>query len=264
MRAGLFLCNTMANLSTERISFEAALANLLALYEISGGEGTILETRLTLINLTKAKLDEVIPEGEGLQFTVEDDINISDPLNLLINAILDEAGTRVLMNCPKHYLDPVKSTATATANNADPKIGYIVLPDNFLRFISLKMTEWLRPVTELTPVESPVYAMQFNRYARGGIGKPKAAMAHRPVSVTAGEPPVTTTTQKRVIEYFSVKTSHAIDWLYYIQETEAENIQTNLRHALTWMAAGMILQITERVDLAKVAFEQEQACYKNL
>jgi hypothetical protein len=106
--------------------------------------------------------------------------------------------------------------------------------------------------------------MQFNSYVRGGIAKPKAAMAHRTVETTEGEPPVTALRQKKVIEYFSIAYSHLIDWLYYIQETEAEDVQTNLHDALTWMSAGMVLQIIEKTDLAKVAFEQEQACYNNL
>lgn len=251
----------MANLSTERVSFEAALAALLDQYELTGGTGTISDAVMSLINLTKLKLDEVIPEGEGLQFAVEGDANISDPLNLLIKGILPEAGKRVLINCPANYLDPVKSTATAV-QEADVKTGYIVLPDNFLRFISLKMTEWLRPVTRLTPIESEEYLMQKNQYVRGGIAKPKAAIMHR--AITTGTPPDEITTQKRVLEYYSVNSSHAIDWLYYIQETAPEDIQINLRDALTWMAAGMVLQITERVDLAKIAFEQEQMCYNKL
>ena len=66
---------------------------------------------------------------------------------------------------------------------------------------------------------------------------------------------------RKVLEYYSVNTSHDIEWLFYVQETSAQDVQTNLIDALTWMAAGMVLQITERVDLAKVAFEQEQASY---
>ncbi len=246
----------MAELSIERVSFEQALANLLALYGISGepGSGTILETRLSLINLTKAKLDEVIPEAEGLQFSLEDDINVSDPLNILINSILDEAGKRVLMNCPLHYLDVVKSDTGYGTANSDEVTGFIPLATNFLRFVSLKMAEWLRPVSKLLDINSQEYAAQFNSFARGGIAKPKAAMAHRTVGGS----------QVRVLEYFSVLSSHAIEYLFYVQETEAENIQSNLRDALTWVSAGMVLQITERVDLAKVAFEQEQACYINL
>jgi hypothetical protein len=258
----------MANLSTERVSFEQALANLLELYGV-GSEGTgggsvpIIPERLSLINYVKIKLDEIVPEGEGVQFAVDGDVNISDPLNLLINAILDEAAKRVLLNAPLHLLDPVKSaTAEGTPEEYDTKIGYIVLPDNYLRLASLKMKEWIRPVVFALKPTDPEYLIQQNKHVRGGIAKPKAAYAHRTIEVTAeGE---TTLVQKRVLEYYSVINSHVISWLYYIQETSAQNLQLNLRDSLTWMAAGMILQITERVDLAKAAFEQEQASYNRL
>ena len=250
----------MAELSVERVSFEQALANLLTLYgvEYSGGGAVvpIIPERLSLINYVKAKLDEIIPEGEGVQFAVEGDVNVSDPLNLLINAILDEATKRVLLNAPIHLLDPVKSdTAEGTPETSDTNIGYIVLADNFLRFVSLKMAEWERPVMYAMKQTEPEYAVQKNKWVRGGIAKPKAAFATR--TITSGE----TTAQKRVLEYYSVVSSHVIDWLYYIQETSAQNLQSNLVDSLTWMAAGMILQITERTDLARVAFEQEAACY---
>lgn len=245
----------MASISTEQISFEQALANLLAAYEAGTGSGTILETRLTLINLVKAKLDEIIPEGEGVQFSVEGDINISDPLNLLINAILDEAANKTLLDAPLHILDPVKSdVAAGTADAGDAKIGYIPLADNFLRFVSLKMADWKREVTEPITSKDKRYRVQRNKYTRGGIAKPVAVFSYRTIT---GE-------QKRVIEYYSVDTSHAIDWFYYIQETAAENVQSNLVPSLSWTAAGIILQITERPELAKLAFEQEILNFPNI
>jgi len=245
----------MADLSTERISFEQALANLLDTYGVGPGSGTIVEARLTLINYVKAKLDEIIPEGEGVQFAVEDDVNISDPLNLLINAILDEAAKRVLLNAPLHVLDPVKSeTAAGTADTDDDKIGYIPLADNFVRLVSLKMTDWEREVNVPITTYDPRYKLQRNKYVRGGTAKPVAVFSFRTI----------TDEHRRVLEYYSVDSSHSIDWLYYIQETDAEDVQSNLVDALTWIAAGMVLQITERVDLAKVAFEQEQLSYQNL
>jgi hypothetical protein len=332
----------MANLTTEGVSYEAALAALLALYDIEGG-GTVIvtdPTRLTLINLTKAKLDEVIPEAEGLQFSIEDDINVSDPLNLLINAILDEAAKRVLMNCPKSYLDPVKSNAVAVPNATDNKIGYIPLPANFLRFISLKMADWQREVTMITEENTSDYLMQFNSHVRGGIAKPKAIFNHKnilntiggiqtvtlssshgggsgyaaganvltvvqaggalgTINVTAGVGGNITSvnsvnvagtgysvanelettggtgincvvnitaivpayTMTRILEYFSVLYSHTIDYLFYAQETLAENVQISLWDSLTWVAAAMVLQITERVDLANVAFQRELESY---
>jgi hypothetical protein len=245
----------MANLSNERISFEQALANLLALYEIEGGSGTILATRLTLINYVKVKLDEIIPEGEGVQFSVEGDSNISDPLNIMVNSILNEAAKRVLLNAPIHVLDPVKSaTAAGTPDAVDNKIGHIPLASNFLRLVSLKMADWTREVTSAISANDKRYSLQKNKYTRGGATKPVVVFSFRTI----------TDEQKRVLEYYSVDDSHNIDWLYYIQETEAEDLQSNLVDALTWMAAGMILQITERPDLAKIAFEQEQMCYQNL
>lgn len=207
----------MANLSTERISFEQALANLLDLYGIEGGvggggTGTILPTRLTLINLVKAKLDELIPEGEGVVYDLEDTPNVSDPYDLLINAILNEAAKRVLMNCPKHYLDPVKSNETAIPDLSDTKIGYIKIPNNFLRFISLKMAEWKTDVTEITPSDSVEYRMQFNQYVRGGIAKPKVISRYR----TLTTPSITEEIQTTVvgaIKYGNLYDYHALTQL---------------------------------------------------
>lgn len=246
----------MADINTEQISFEQALANLLALYEVGdGGSGTILAERLTLINYVKAKLDEIIPEGEGVQFSVEGDVNISDPLNLLINAILDEATKRTLLDAPSHVLDPVKSaTATGTEDASDDKIGYIPLAANFLRFVSLKMADWKREVTQPITTHDKRYRAQRNKYTRGKTAKPVAVFSFRTIEAE----------HKRVIEYYSVDSSHAIDWFYYIQETSAQNLQSNLVDAMTWVAAGMILQITERTDLAKIAFEQEILSFQNL
>jgi len=357
----------MADLSTERISFEQALKNLLDTYGVGAGSGTIVAERLTLINYVKAKLDEIIPEGEGVQFTVEDDINISDPLNLIINAILDEAAKKVLLNAPLHILEGVdassqpvvpeggkralikidmtnenadltyiaretgesgnsisvthsdpsgnnqplqvsidgtditismatdsEGTITSTAAevkaavdahseasalvtvkiegdgsgvvnivvktmlsggiNGSGETGYIELPANFLRLIVLKMVDWERDVSYAITTRDPLYNIQRNKYVRGKTAKPVAVYNLRTIGGFL----------IRVIEYYSVDTNHTIERFFYMPETAAENVQSNLVDALTWFSAGMILQITERVDLAKVAFEQEQLSYQNL
>lgn len=247
-------------LSTERIRFEQSLAALLAAYGfdgsvLGGGTGTILTQRLSIINYVKLKLDEISPEAEGLQFSLEEDLNVSDPLNIMINALLPEATKRVLLICPIQYLMPVKSIATAVANTgSDTKIGYIPLPDNFVRFVSLKMADWKRSVSEAISTIDPQYKSQANIYTRGGTAKPVVVMSHRTIA----------TVTARVIEYYSINTSHTIDYLYYIQETAPEDLQINLIDALTWMCAGMVLQITERSDLAKLAFEQVQLSFQNL
>lgn len=240
----------MADLITERSQFEEALLALLSNY--SGGTGgEIPVARLTVIDLVKAKLDELIP---GVDLVLSEDEGLIEPYTVLINSLLDESAKRVLQTAPIHILTPKLSTAEAVQNASDNKIGYIVLPADFLRIALLKMTEWKREVTDfITPADGK-YKLQHNRYTRGGLAKPVAVLTYKQV---AGE-------SKRVVEYYSVNSSHVVEHLYYIPETLAEDIQTNLQDALTWTCAGMILQVTERGDLAKFAFEQANACYQNL
>ena len=243
----------MAAINTERVQFEEALAHLLSSYSSSTSTVSISDTRLSLINYTKAKLDELIPEGEGIQFSMEDDINISDPLNLLVNAVIDEAAKRILLTAPLHVLDPVKSEAVAVADADDDKTGYIPLADNFLRLVSLKMKDWQREVTEVITPQDKRYKLQTNKFTRGGLAKPVIVFSRRTIDGEA----------QRVLEYFSVDSAHDIDWFYYIQDTYAENLQSNLMDSLTWMCASIVLQITERPDLAKLALDQVSISYQN-
>ena len=239
----------MADLITERTQFEVALAALLA--NFSSGGGDIPAARLTLVDLVKAKLDEIMP---GVDLVLQEDEGLTDPYTLMINAFLDESAKRVLQTAPLHILVPKLSTIEATQNIADNKIGYIVLPADFLRIASLKMEEWKREVADfITPADGR-YKLQHNKYTRGGLAKPVAVLSYKQV---AGE-------TTRVVEYYSVNASHVVEYLYYIPEALAEDLQSNLTDALTWTCAGIILQVTERGDLAKYAFEQANACYQNL
>lgn len=241
----------MADLGTERQDFEASLMNLLSNFA-GGGSGTIPQARLDLIGTIKAKLDEIIPPG--IQFSLDEENDINDPYTLLIDSLLDEATKRVILLAPAHVLTATLSTTTATADTSDNKIGYIVLPFNFLRAISLKMADWKREVREFILPSDKRYKAQQNKYIRGGVNKPVAALTHRKVGESA----------QRVIEYYSVDSSHVIDYFFYVPETAAEDLQSDLQDALTWTLAGMILQITNRSDLAKNAFEQANVCLQNI
>jgi uncharacterized protein (TIGR02145 family) len=183
--AGLFLKHStttyqMGVLGQERVQFEAALAALLAEYSGGAGSGSIPATRLNIINLVKAKLDEVIPEGEGLIFTLSSEANTTNPLDLLISALLDEASKNTLMMAPFHVLEPtISETTTGTADIVDElgETGYVELPENFLRLISFKMEEWERPVNIPILNTTMEYFMQKNKYVRGGVSKPAVALS---------------------------------------------------------------------------------------
>ena len=245
----------MADLSTEYLSYQTRLIALLESLELSSGGGTvtILPTRLSLINLVKIKLDELIPEGEGVVYDLESEPNVSDPLDLYINGLLDESAKHILQTAPKHILPITKSTNTATQINSG-KTGYVTVPEGFLRLHSFKMTEWERDVNEFITPEDKRYRQQANVYVRGGTAKPVLVMTQRVISNTV----------TRVFEYYSVNTAHTVEKFLYIGETAAENLDDSLYPALTWMCASMILQNIKETDLAQKALEKVQLCYQNL
>lgn len=247
----------MGTLVDQRYDFESALATLLAEYE-SGTSGTILATRLTIINMVKVKLDELIPEGEGVQFSLETTPNISNPLDLFINSLLDECTKNTLMLAPIHVLSGTPETVTPTAYSSvtthnDYGTGWFPLPTGYLRLVSFKMTDWERPVIIPISTASKLYLKQKNKYLRGGLSKPVAAITWRNNS-GAGQ---------KIMEYFSSYV-HTVDHFICVSDTLAENLQSDLTDALTWITAAKILQITERPDLAAKAMEQVALCFKNM
>ena len=245
----------MGDLSTERLSYQNSLIALLESLDSTASSGTtdITAVRLTLINLVKIKLDELVPEGEGVKYDLETAPNVSDPLDLYINGLLDESATNLLQVAPKHACPVTSSSNTATAN-ADGKTGYVKLPDDYLRLYSFKMTEWEREVSEPITTSDLKYLWQSNIYVRGGVAKPVLAISRKYISDAV----------YRIFEYYSVNSAHTIDRFLYIAETAAENLDDILYPALTWICAGKILQNIEKFELSTKAFEQAKLCYTNL
>jgi len=242
---------SMSSLETNRVQFEAALLVLLeGLSTGTGGDGsTILPARLTLINYVKAKLDELIPEGEGISFNLSDTPNISDPLDLLINAHLDEATKDIILSAPLTVLFPTKASASTGTALTDTSIGYVELPANFVRLSSFKMTEWKKDISIPVTPDNPVYLLQQFPLRRGTVNFPVVVLTWKTISATS----------KRVLEYFSVLSSHTIDKFLYIPETVAEDfvvVNPNLLDSLAWQCAGKIMQITGMMDAAKLAQER--------
>ena len=250
-------------LDQERQNFEdileAYLQQFIGTGGGTGGTGTILPTRLTIINAVKAKIDELMPEGEGVQFTLETTPNISNPYDIFINVIMDECAKELLLIAPIHILVPTLVTPVSPATTISGteilsdnygRTGYVALPSTFLRLQSFQMLEWDRPVTlPITPMD-PLYSLQKNKYVRGGISKPVAVFNWLGTT--------------KVLEYYSVQTAHTIAHLRYIPVTLPENVQSNLFDALTWLIAHKVLQIVGTLELSKLAYERTVMCFKDM
>ena len=179
----------MSTLTTERAAFEAALRTLLAGVDTGAGSGTglgtISPTRQTVVDYVKAKLDELVPTGEGVSISLSSAPNVTDPLDLLIDAHLDECTKDVCLTAPLSVLVPTDPGITTGTPYTDPTIGYISLPSNFLRLSSFRMADWLREVDKVITPKDPEYKKQSTQL-RGGIAKPVAVMRWKNTATITG------------------------------------------------------------------------------
>lgn len=222
-----------------------------------GDEGVLSEipqtsVRSDIISNVKVKIDELMPEGEGVQFI---DTNDTDTLDVLIDRVLDEAGWYVLSTVPLHILDGVSDYDIGLYDNEDGT-GYVLLPGDFIRLCSFKMTEWATSVTVTNLETDVVYQHQKYRATRGGVNNPVVVLRQKKV---LGVP-------KRILEYYSLpeNSTPEIEHFIYIPKQLAENIQGNLSNAVEWACVWKVLEITERREQAKIAFQNIETSYKNL
>lgn len=102
-------------------------------------------------------------------------------LNALIRAKAEEGARRVQQQCPLHYLEDGHDFGRSVYWE-DGGCGYILLPEDFMRLISFKMSDWKRTLHEAIDAFHPLYARQSSACSglRGNIYKPVCALVNRP------------------------------------------------------------------------------------
>lgn len=113
------------------------------------------------------------------QLIADEDI---DTLSLeeIIRSKIVEAVRRVITIAPVHLLEEGNALADAVFWG-DKGSGWILLPDDFLRLVVLKMSDWERPVYEVITAADPLYQLQHSRYKglRGNVQKPVVVFVNR-------------------------------------------------------------------------------------
>lgn len=162
-------------------------------------------------------------------------------LDEIIISKLPEAARDVTESCPIESLDPVEMDVSVTSTEGG---GIITLPDDFLRFVSLRMSGWNRSVTSLAAEGSDIDMMQRNPYTRGTSTKPVCVFTH-------------TESGKKAIEYFG--SSSSVDKALYMPLPDIEKeggvdvlpISTLLRKSIVRRAAGLVLLSRGEAELAR-------------
>ncbi len=95
-------------------------------------------------------------------------------------AVVSEAR-RLILDTPLDKINEWKRF-TAPVSYSTSGLGTINLPEDYLRFVSIRMEGWESAVTQLMPTDSPWFRVQMDRYRRGW------GMARRPHAIYGAGP----------------------------------------------------------------------------
>lgn len=118
-----------------------------------------------------------------------------DTLNLndIIYAKLTDAVRIVSMEAPLHLLEQGHHFGRKNVFWNEMGKGWIILPDDFMRLVIFKMSDWQRPVTDALGEDDPLYLRQFSKW-KGICGNPE-----RPVVAIVNR------AEGKVLEFYSCK-----------------------------------------------------------
>ncbi len=115
----------------------------------------------------------------------------------VIRSKIVEAVRRVHSAAPLHLIDGGYSFASQPFFWGTLESGWMILPEDFMRFVAFRMSDWERRVTDaITPADSD-YELQSSRFKgiRGTAQRPVCAIVIRP--------------EGHVLEFYSCRTKNA-------------------------------------------------------
>jgi len=161
-------------------------------------------------------------------------------LDEIIRAKLPDAARDITETAPIESLEPEVMHTEVTPHDGG---GFLPIPDDFLRLVSLKMKGWNRSVSAVAEEGSDIEMMQRNKYTRGTTIKPVCVFVNRADG-------------KKTIEYFGG--SGEVERALYMPipriesegDTEVLPISRLLRQAIVRRAAGLVLLSRDEAELA--------------
>lgn len=103
----------------------------------------------------------------------------------IIESKIADAARIVESKAPSQLLDGGKPFADSIGwkSRVGYGVGYVSLPDDFMRLVTFQMSDWNRAVTVAISEDDPVYEQQQSRYpgVRGNPQKPIVAITTQPI-----------------------------------------------------------------------------------
>ena len=187
-----------------------------------------------IINGVKVKMDEMTPDG------------VSVPFEESIGPVMDECAREILRTAPLPLLPHAELSLAGL--EYDDQRSYIPLPLDFVRIGKIRYPKWEKAVTRLIMGDSPEYALQDNKYTRGGFSRPIVALIDK-----EGD---------KVLECSKVDSDVDLQdplEATYIKDTLPEDFPDVLMDTLEWLTASTLLQIIgddNGFKMAQARYEQ--------
>lgn len=130
-----------------------------------------------IVRDVKVVLDENMSSEELLALEDIETLSMED----IIESKVEEAVRRVESVAPINMLESGHNLIDSLFWNGDGS-GFVVLPDDFMRLMAFKMSDWERVIHDAISVNDPIYLKQSSRFKgiRGNKQKPVVAIVNRP------------------------------------------------------------------------------------
>lgn len=173
----------------------------------------------------------------------------------IIRSKIEEAVRRVETAAPVHFLEEGHDFGDAVFWG-ELESGWVLLPDDFMRLIAFRMSDWERTVYAAISVDNPQYQKQSSRHKgiRGNIQKPVCAVVNR--------------AEGKALEFYSCNSTEAYvsraSYLPYphIDEDDGIDISEKCYTAVVYTVAALVLttygeadKASAMTDLAKSIFQ---------
>lgn len=157
-------------------------------------------------------------------------------LNEIVLSKIVEAVRRIETEAPVHMLEEGHDfVGESDIYWSDLESGWILLPDDFMRLISFRMSDWERTVYYAISPSDPVYKKQSSRYKgiRGNVQKPICAIVNRP--------------EGKALEFYSCKSRNAnvvfASYIPYphIDDNDSIDISEKCYMAVVYTIAALVM-----------------------
>lgn len=169
-------------------------------------------------------------------------------LEEIIRSKIVEAVRRVEISAPVQFLEEGHDFADAVYWT-DLESGWILLPDDFMRLIAFRMSDWERTVYAAISVDDPLYQKQSSRYKgiRGNVQKPVCAIVNR--------------AEGKALEFYSCNSEEAYvsraSYLPYphVDEDDGIDISEKCYTSVIYTVAALVLTTYGEADKASALTE---------